>query len=241
MQDQSKHPVYVRTGSGNFYDGVAFRYSPYWATPEIASPIGGTLPLQTVRDGRLGDRLINTNYRNFAPRFGIAWSPSDKWSVRTGFGIFYSEESKNSIFDFNRGMGGRTGQLAATTYGEADVQLHEFHRHVIASGDPAHRPHLGRQRDTCPTSSSMQYMLNVQRTLGQGDDPGGGLHRLAEAATWHYLTNQNQGILNASLPSVQRLPYPEWGASGIQWLNADGNRELQRPRRQTHPAFRQAA
>ena len=38
----------------------------------------------------LGTRLINTDYNNFAPRFGIAYSPSDKWSFRTGFGIFYS-------------------------------------------------------------------------------------------------------------------------------------------------------
>ena len=117
VQDQSKHPVYVRTGSGDFYDGSTFRYAPYWTTPGAAT-LPRTLPaLQTVRDGRLGDRLINTNYHDFAPRIGIAWSPSDKWSVRTGFGIFYSQESKNSIFDFNRGMGGRTGQLTPTTYG----------------------------------------------------------------------------------------------------------------------------
>jgi hypothetical protein len=39
----------------------------------------------------------------------------------------------------------------------------------------------------------------------------------------YYLSDQNQGILNPSLSAVQRLPYPEWGASGIQWLNADAN------------------
>ena len=81
VQDLSKHPVYVRTGSGTFYDDVQFRYAPYWQTNNIgALPVGNLPPLQTVRDGRLGKRLINTNYRNFAPRFGIAWSPSDAWS-----------------------------------------------------------------------------------------------------------------------------------------------------------------
>ncbi len=72
--------------------------------------------MQIVRDGRLGDRLINTNYHNFAPRFGMAYSPSDKWSIRTGFGIFYSEESKNSIFDLARGMGGRATTLSQHNY-----------------------------------------------------------------------------------------------------------------------------
>ena len=64
-------------------------------------------------------------------------------------------------------------------------------------------------------------MLNVQRTLGRATTAevgyAGSLHRHLQ-----YLTNLNQGILDASLPVVQRLPYPEWGASGIQWVNADG-------------------
>ncbi|HEY2014792.1 MAG TPA: carboxypeptidase-like regulatory domain-containing protein, partial [Bryobacteraceae bacterium] len=114
VQDQSLHPVYVRAGNGDFYQDIAFRYTSYYNTPGAARPVGTLYPLQTVRDGRLGKRLINTNYRDIAPRIGIAWSPTDKWSIRTGFGIFYSMESKNSIFDLSRGMGGRTGQLAPT-------------------------------------------------------------------------------------------------------------------------------
>src|SRR5207244_13561577 len=64
----------------------------------------------------MGSRLIATNYNNFAPRLGIAWSPSSKWSIRTGFGIFYAQESKNSIFDLSRGMGGRATTLIQHNY-----------------------------------------------------------------------------------------------------------------------------
>ena len=78
----------------------------------MAPLVAGSPPLQVARDGRLGSRLVNTNYNNFAPRVGIAWSPSEQWSVRAGFGMFYSQESKTSIFDLNRGLGGRTGQNA---------------------------------------------------------------------------------------------------------------------------------
>ena len=109
------HPVYVRTGQGDFYEDINFRYIPYYNTPGSARPAGTLSPLQTVRDGRMGSRLINTNYHDFAPRIGIAWSPSDKWSFRAGFGRFFSQESKNSIFDLSRGMGGRTGQCCADT------------------------------------------------------------------------------------------------------------------------------
>ena len=117
VADLTKHPVYVRTGSGGFYDGLEFKYQSYWSTL-AGTTIPGSPPLQTVRDGRLGDRLVKTDYNNFAPRLGLAWSPSDKWSVRSGFGVFFSQESKNSVFDLNRGLGGRTGQVTQTAYGK---------------------------------------------------------------------------------------------------------------------------
>ncbi|MDP2998404.1 MAG: TonB-dependent receptor [Bryobacterales bacterium] len=220
VQDQSKHPVYVRTGSGDFYDGIAFRYTSYYNSAGAARPVGTLYPLQTVRDGRLGKRLINTNYRDFAPRIGIAWSPSDKWSVRTGFGIFYSMESKNSIFDLSRGMGGRTGAVTPTTYG---VPFFSYTNFINTASLPVTLP-VGLTwggNSHLPDSSTMTFVLNVQRTLGKASTLevgySGGLHRHLQ-----YLTNMNQGILSASLPVAQRLPYPEWGASGIQWINADG-------------------
>ena len=108
LPNQSQHPVYVRTGSGDFYDGVNSRYQPYWATTASGANTPGAPLLQLARDGRLGNRLIATDYSNFAPRLGIAWSPSENWSIRIGFGFFFSQESKNSIFDLNRGLGGRT-------------------------------------------------------------------------------------------------------------------------------------
>src|SRR5260221_1771578 len=67
----------------------------------------------------------------------------------------------------------------------------------------------------------MQYILNVQRTLGKSSTLEVG-YAGSQSRHLYYLVNQNQGILNPSLPVVQRLPYPEWGASGIQRCNADG-------------------
>ena len=80
----------------------------YHLTTTHISAAAGTRLLQVARDGRMGTRLINTNYNDFAPRFGIAYSPSNKWSFRAGFGLFYSQESKNSIFDLIADLAGRT-------------------------------------------------------------------------------------------------------------------------------------
>ncbi len=81
VSDLSKHPVFVARAR-EFLRRHRFPLSFRRAGPSAP-------PVQVARDGRLGARLINTDYNNFAPRLGIAWSPSDKWSVRTGFGIFY--------------------------------------------------------------------------------------------------------------------------------------------------------
>jgi hypothetical protein len=211
------HPVYVRAGSGDFYQNLAFRYQPYWQS--IGATVPGSPPLETVRDGRLGARLVNTNFLNLAPRLGIAYSPSDKWSIRTGFGIFYSQESKNSIFDLNRGLGGRTGQVAPTTYGQPTFGYTNF---INAAALPATipigltwgvNPHL-------PTTYSMQYVLNVQRTLGKSTTLEAGYNG-SQSRHLDDLINAGQPVPGTAAV-VTRLPYPEFGSQGIQYLHADG-------------------
>ena len=220
VQNPSLHPVYVRTGQGDFYEGINFRYTSYYNTAGLAKPAGTLYPLQTVRDGRMGTRLINTNYHDFAPRIGIAYSPSDQWSIRAGFGRFFSMESKNSIFDLARGMGGRTGNVAPNTYGIPGFSYTNF---LDMSALPVTLP-VGLTwgaNQYLPDSNTMTMVLNVQHSLGKATSAevgyAGSLHRHLQ-----YLTNLNQGILDAKLSAVERLPYPEWGASGIQWVNADG-------------------
>jgi Carboxypeptidase regulatory-like domain/TonB dependent receptor len=222
VADPNLQPVFVRTGNGgNFYNGINFRYAPYWSTANL-NPLPAVLnPLQTVQDGRMGNRLINTNYGDFAPRFGIAYSPSDKWSIRAGYGIFYNMESKNSIFDLARGMGGRATTLASTTYATPSFTYTNF---LNTANLPVTIPvsltwgaaqHL-------PDTSTQQFVLNVQRMIGANNTfelgYNGNISRHLA-----FLLDENQGILNAVLPTQLRLPYPEWGASGIQYVMAAAN------------------
>jgi Carboxypeptidase regulatory-like domain/TonB dependent receptor len=208
VSDLSKHPVFMRVGTGSFYDGVDFRYLPAGGSSAPA--------VQVARDGRLGPRLINTNYNNFAPRLGIAWSPSDKWSVRTGVGIFYSQESKNSIFDLSRGLGGRTSVLPDTT----KIPTTNYTNFINASALPVNittgltwgaAPNL-------PTTYTMQYLLNVQRALGKSTTLEMGYNG-SQSRHVDNLTNEN-----APLPGItafaSRAPYPEF--AGIQYLRAEG-------------------
>lgn len=208
VSDLSKHPVFLRAGTGNFYDGVDFRYVPAGGS---SAP-----PVQVARDGRLGPRLIDTDYNNLAPRFGIALSPSDKWSFRTGFGIFYSQESKNSIFDLNRGLGGRTSILPDTT----KVPTTNYTNFINAAALPVNvttgltwgaNPNL-------PTTYSMTYVFNVQRAIGRSTTLEAGYNG-SQSRKVNNLTNQN-----APIPGItafaSRAPYPEF--AGIQFLLAEG-------------------
>src|SRR5438093_1110499 len=67
ITDMSRHPTFVRQGSGDFYEGFPVRFE---STVKVA------------RDGRLGERLVAADKKNFAPRLGIAWNPSSKWVIR---------------------------------------------------------------------------------------------------------------------------------------------------------------
>jgi hypothetical protein len=217
VADISKHPVYVRTGSGNFFDGLEFKYQAYWAS--IGATVPGSPALATVRDGRLGDRLVKTNFNNFAPRLGIAWSPNDKWSVRTGFGIFFSQESKNSIFDLNRGLGGRTGNITSTSYGKPTFGYTNF---IDTSTLPVTIPiglTWGVNYDL-PTTYSMTYLLNVQRVLGKSTTLEAGYNG-SQSRHLANLINAGQPLPGTSA-ILSRMPYPEFGASGIQFLKDDG-------------------
>jgi hypothetical protein len=199
--DASKHPVLVRTGSGDFYENLAFRF---------------TGPVQLARDGRLGDRLIRTDRNNFAPRLGIAFSPSANWSIRAGAGIFFSQESKNSIFDMSRAAGGRANPIID----QQGVPTLTYNNFINTSQLPvSFAPGLtwGAQYHM-PTTYTMMYLLNVQRAIGRNSTLEVG-----------YTGNQSRKVaflINANAPSPgittfdAREPYPEW--HGIQYLVADG-------------------
>jgi hypothetical protein len=201
VPDMNLHPVLVRTGKGDFYEGLDFRF---------------TGPIQLARDGRLGDRMIQGDYNNLAPRIGIAYSPSSAWSFRAGFGVFYSQETKNSIFDLNRATGGRANPVIDLT----GVPTVTFQNFINTSQLPvSFAPGLTWGADNhLRNTYSMQYLFNVQRSLGSSSTlelgyTGNQVRKVA------YLMNANAPLPGIT-PFDAREPFPEW--HGIQYLVGDG-------------------
>jgi hypothetical protein len=202
VRDMNLHPVLVRTGKGEFYEGKEFRY------PNV--PV--------ARDGRLGDRLIATDANNWAPRLGIAYSPSSKWTVRTGFGVFYSVESGNSRFDLNRGNAGRIDR-------RANVEIPDLtYKTFIGAATfpwvlPA-SPFLWSVKYNVRDTYSMMYLFNLQRELGAST--------ILEAGYNGSVSRRLQGLMDTNQPMPgttgsqnSRTPFPEFGI--VQTVHSEGN------------------
>src|SRR5262249_16604509 len=99
--DRALHPTLVRVGEGDFYQGLGIRYNA---------------AINVARDGRLGDRGIYADNNDFAPRLGIAWSPSDKWTIRAGAGVFYVQDVANIYLDATRILAGQRAGNSDTNF-----------------------------------------------------------------------------------------------------------------------------
>ena len=200
VQNLACHPVLVRIGAGNVYDDTLLRFAPN---------------IQVARDGRLGDRLVFDDKRNFAPRAGWAWTPSDKWSYRSGVGVFYLQDTGNPRFDMARNLSGRRrdNTLALTP----DLTLQAPFRGVGAANDCGVAPPLvcltnvyvlGNMPDR-KTPYMLQYLFNVQRELDRSTALevgylGSRSYRLERMFDW------NEAIPGLVGLNQSRRPYPEF-------------------------------
>jgi hypothetical protein len=201
VADLSRHPVFVRIGSGDFYEGTSLRFNP---------------AIQVARDGRLGDRLVSADHNDFAPRLGVAWNPTSKWTVRFGGGVFYSQDTGNPRFDMARNLSGRrrdesTPDLIDLTWAAPFRNLGG----TVQINNPYVLGNINSRR----TPYSIQYLLNVQRELGNNllIEFGylGSVSRKLES-----LRAFNESIPGATGSVLSRAPYPEFGR--IQEVDGSG-------------------
>jgi hypothetical protein len=201
VADKGRHPTLVRIGSGDFYENILLRFNP---------------AIQVARDGRLGERLIGFDKNDWAPRLGIAWSPSSKWVVRTGAGMFYTQDTGNPRFDMARNLAGRRRDEATADL--IDLTWNQPFRNLggtVQINNPYVLANIHGRR----TPYSFQYLLNVQRELGGSTalEVGyiGSVSRKLES-----LRAYNESLPGATGSVLSRAPYPEFGR--IQEVDGGG-------------------
>jgi Carboxypeptidase regulatory-like domain len=161
--------------------------------------------------------LINPDRTNFAPRLGIAWSPTSKWTIRLGSGIFYAQDSGNSYLDMGRTL---TGKISNTT----NIVTHDLtfdNPFTVSPGttecgvpSPPYicisSPGVNATDPNLRTAYVVQSEFNVQRQLSGSTALeigylGSQGHRLL--TRWQVSTSI-EGPGAALSPS--RVPYPEY-------------------------------
>jgi hypothetical protein len=154
--DPARVPIMTRAGSGDFNEGLEFRFAD-------------AIPTQ-VGDDKLGRRLINVDKNDFAPRVGIAWSPNGKWTLRAGSGFFYAQDQGNPRFDMVRNIAGRGDFTASDQRPEMTLaDPWRFERQSFTcrgwSGNCVGLPFVLGNVVSRRTPLVMQWLLNVQRQV----------------------------------------------------------------------------
>ena len=201
VADPSLHPFFLRQGNGTDpYAGINL----FW--PNIT----------VKQDGSLGNRLVKVDNADWAPRLGITWNPAPKWVIRSGFGIFYSQDTGNPRFDMARNLAGRTRF-------EADSKnLYTFQTAFTGlAGAKAQvaRPYSFANEYNRNTPYTVQWLFNVQyelpaSTLLEVGYMGNESHHLEQ------LIAVNEEIPGTS-PHLDRTPFVEF--SRIQLVDNGGS------------------
>jgi hypothetical protein len=214
---QSQWPYYVRQGTcTDPYHGLSILWT------KSATDTSPTSPAPVCSNGAYPDALMKTQYKNFAPRLGISYSPDSKLVIRTGFGVFYNQDIGNAVFDMARNIAGRvtlTSNIGVPTL---------FYNNAVPGGAGATAfvppPFAYVNAFDHHTSYTMQYLFNVQRQIaGNWVLEGSYLGTLSHHLYGFQNANQPIGFgyfgSGAATPLTAREPYPNYGS--IQ-LVADG-------------------
>jgi hypothetical protein len=160
--------------------------------------------------GGLNNNLMETKYKNFAPRVGVSYSPDGKTVIRTGWGLFYMQDVANSMyFDMARNIAARV----TLTYGNPGTPTLDW-TNAIPGGNGAVAqvppPYAYVAAYDHATSYTMQYLLNIQRQFGPNWVVETG-YLGSESHHLYGFQNANQAVPGATGSVSSRLPFANYG------------------------------
>ena len=225
VADMSRHPTLVRIGEGDFYEDFNIRFAP---------------SMQTARDGRLGNRLVDDDKLNLAPRVGWAWTPASNTSIRAGVGMFYMQDTGNPRFDMARNAAGRRQDTSDQFFNQNWDTPFAGSGRANACGVqppivcvPLHYV-LGNDFDRT-TPRMLQYLFNVQREIGGNSAIEIG-YLGSRSSELERMFDRNEVIPGIGSTQARR-PYPEF--TRVQTIGNVAEATLQLAERQADAAYEQ--
>jgi Carboxypeptidase regulatory-like domain/TonB dependent receptor len=208
-------PTLVRVGTGNFYQNT-----PY----AVFNPA-----IPTARNGSLGPNLVESDYTDFAPRVGVAYTLG-KWVVRAGFGMFYAQDIGQAIYDETRNLAGRITPAANPPTLAPNVTW--SNPYGLVGNNPCNAappavcistPGPLAEQYNRKTPYMEQWNASVQRQLASSmvlevDYVGSEGHQLPR---YHYLNQPVPGTTS----TTARTPWPAVGE--FQYIDGDADSHYQ--------------
>jgi len=203
LRPDTRTPILTRPCAGDFYQGMTFHFAD-------------GIPTQAGKQ-YLGRSGVQAQLLNLAPRVGLAYSPSDRWTIRTGFGQFYIQDSNEPRYDMARNLGGR--ETYSTSVEIPNSLLSNPWAQIPAtcsgwSGPCLGQPYVFANQVNRKTPYVFQWIVNIQRQLtrntvveiGYEGNEGHALERLHMWNEALFRTGPN----DASTPQ-RRRPWPVYG------------------------------
>ena len=160
----------------------------------------------------MGERLVQFDKTDFAPRLGIAWSANPKTTVRAGYGIFYVQDTTNPVFDMSRNIQGRITSAGSGltwqqpyTGGSTNPCGIQMPPQVCVQA-----PQVYANRYDRVTPYIEQYLFNMQREVSSNTVLEIGYFGSRGHKLQRFLT-LNQPVPGLSEPALDRAPSPELG------------------------------
>jgi len=207
IADQSRYPIFLRQGNGGGdpYAGLRVRW------PNI--------PL--VRDGRLGDSLVLRDNNDWAPRIGLAWSPTPKWAIRVAGGTFYNQDQGNPWFDVGRNRRRAFAQRRQSVVSRQKPGRTPSEPLMVEQTLSSPTPQAFSMKFDRRTPYTHQYLFNVQRELSSDFTLEAGYMGSISRHLESY-----RGV-SAAVPGpgtvASRAPYPNFGLLVLVDDGANGN------------------
>lgn len=159
IDESCQTPVLVRPGEGDFHEGLGFH-------------IADSVPKETGDDALFNHATVQSDKNDFGPRIGLAWQVDSKTTVRTGYGIYFAQDTGNPVFDMGRNFGARQSARSAASDGAPTSNLDAPWANIPAdtncsnwSGPCFAGLYTFANDSRRRTPYVQQYLLNIQRQI----------------------------------------------------------------------------
>jgi len=199
--------------------GVRYEITTPWT--EVYDRMGGLVPalgfVYQVNTPQLpGHTVTLTNYRDISPRFGFAYSPNSKTTIRSGYGEFYSFEgvataNLPSKSPPTAGQLSITNNTSTTDLSTVSLLSSGFPLQLPSIFDPTGESFKYSPRHD-PDSMIQQLNFSIQRDIGFGTTVTTAYVRTVGEHLYIF-PNINQPVPGPGAAAARR-PYPTLGDGG---------------------------